>query len=71
MSFGECMLCLTDVSNCVLMDCGHSNICFNCTMRLAVKNRALGKPPLCHLCRNEITYALKISTTSLDDKKNS
>ena len=29
-------------------------------MRLAIKNRAAGKFALCHLCRKEIKYALKI-----------
>lgn len=63
------MLCLTEISNCVLMDCGHSNICFECAMRLAIKSRSRGKKPLCHLCRNEITYALKIEIkNSLDGK---
>lgn len=54
------MLCLTEISNCVLMECGHSNICFNCTMRLAIKSRAEGKQPYCHLCRKVIKFALKI-----------
>lgn len=36
----ECMLCLTEISNCVIMECGHSSICFDCTMRLAIKSRS-------------------------------
>eukprot|EP00347_Sterkiella_histriomuscorum_P005467 403356505 len=60
----ECMLCLTELSNCVLMDCGHSNICFDCAMRLAIKSRGQGKPPLCHLCREPVQYALKIQVQS-------
>lgn len=59
-SLNECMLCLTEISNCVLMECGHSNICFNCTMRLAIKSRSEGKQPYCHLCRKVIKFALKI-----------
>ncbi|CDW82012.1 zinc finger domain protein [Stylonychia lemnae] len=59
----ECMLCLSEPSNCVLMDCGHSNICFNCAMRLAIKSRRQGQMPLCHLCREEIQYALKIQVS--------
>jgi hypothetical protein len=62
------MLCLTEKSNCVLINCGHSNICFNCTMRLAIKNKEFGKPIICHLCRNEIQYALKIDISCLDNK---
>ena len=54
------MLCLTVIANCVIMECGHSSICFECTMRLAIKARASGKPPYCHLCRKIIKYALKI-----------
>ena len=54
------MLCLTEISNCVLMDCGHSSICFDCVMRLAIKSRSSGKPPYCHLCRKVIKFALKI-----------
>ena len=63
--FNECMLCLTEISNCVLMDCGHSSICFNCTMRMAIKNRAANQPIICHLCRNEIRYALKLDIEKL------
>ena len=59
-SITECMLCLTEISNCVLMDCGHSSICFDCVMRLAIKSRSSGKPPYCHLCRKVIKFALKI-----------
>jgi hypothetical protein len=54
------MLCLTEISNCVIMECGHSSICFDCVMRLAIKSRSSGKPPYCHLCRKIIKYALKI-----------
>ena len=42
------------------MECGHSSICFDCTMRLAIKSRTQGKLPYCHLCRKPIKYALKI-----------
>ncbi len=54
------MLCLVNISNCVLMECGHSSICFDCTMHLAINCRAQGKPPYCHLCRKLIKFALKI-----------
>jgi hypothetical protein len=60
----ECMLCLTEISNCVLMNCGHSSICFSCTMKLAIKNRDSKKPIICHLCRKEIRYALKIDMST-------
>ena len=42
------------------MDCGHSSICFDCVMRLAIKSRSSGKSPYCHLCRKVIKFALKI-----------
>ena len=42
------------------MDCGHSSICFDCVMRLAIKSRSSGKLPYCHLCRKVIKFALKI-----------
>ena len=54
------MLCLTEISKCVLMECGHSSICFDCVMRLAIKSRSSGKPPYCHLCRKVIKFALKV-----------
>lgn len=59
-NLNECMLCLTQISNCVIMECGHSSICFECVMRLAIKSRSSGKQPYCHLCRKVIKYALKI-----------
>lgn len=54
------MLCLVNISNCVLMECGHSSICFSCTMHLAINSRAKGAQPFCHLCRKPIRFALKI-----------
>ncbi len=63
------MLCLTEIANCVIMECGHSSICFDCTMRLAIKARQTGKPPYCHLCRKVIKYALKIEVPASLDKK--
>ena len=59
-NLNECMLCLVNISNCVLMECGHSSICFDCTMHLAINSRAKGKLPFCHLCRKVIKFALKI-----------
>ena len=51
------------------MECGHSSICFDCTMRLAIKARSSGKPPYCHLCRKVIKYALKIQIPENNSKK--
>ena len=42
------------------MECGHSSICFECTMTIAIKNRNSNKPPFCHFCRKIIKFALKI-----------
>lgn len=70
-NINECMLCLTEIANCVIMECGHSSICFECTMRLAIKARQTGKPPYCHLCRKIIKYALKIQVPEDHKKLNS
>lgn len=40
-----CMLCLEQVSNAVILKCGHANICFLCAFKIYKSNK------LCHLCR--------------------
>lgn len=64
------MLCLSEDANCVLMNCGHSSMCFNCAIRLAIKDKQMKKNSICHLCREEICYALKIDLESIMNKEN-
>lgn len=40
-----CMLCLERKSDAVIMDCGHSKICFFCAFKMYRTQY------LCHLCR--------------------
>lgn len=40
-----CMLCLERKSDAVIMDCGHSKICFFCAFKMYRTQH------LCHLCR--------------------
>ena len=39
-----CSICLDNVSNCVLLPCGHSSICFICSLEIC-------KETICHICR--------------------
>ena len=43
-----CMLCLERKSDAVLMNCGHSKLCFFCAFKVY---RTQGQ---CHLCRQDI-----------------
>lgn len=52
-----CMLCLERKSDAVIMDCGHSKICFFCAFKMYRTQH------LCHLCRQEITKVIKIKRT--------
>jgi hypothetical protein len=49
-----CFLCLERKSDAVIMDCGHSKICFFCAFKMYRTQN------LCHLCRQPITKVIKI-----------
>jgi Zinc finger, C3HC4 type (RING finger) len=49
-----CMLCLERKSDAVIMDCGHSKICFFCAFKMYRTQN------LCHLCRQDISKVIKV-----------
>ena len=49
-----CSMCYENLSNAVLMDCGHGGICYECSLELW---KAVG---VCHMCRAPIAQVLQI-----------
>lgn len=49
-----CMLCLERKSDAVILDCGHSKICFFCAFKMYRTQNA------CHLCRQDISRVIKV-----------
>ncbi|CAM9376334.1 unnamed protein product, partial [Ectocarpus sp. 6 AP-2014] len=45
----ECIVCMTDEVNCVLVPCGHHCICLTCASRLEE----------CPICRRAVTQKIK------------
>ena len=54
-----CTLCCSSPLNGVIMECGHSGICFNCATKL------LRHKKKCPLCRNSIEFVLKIDIQNI------
>lgn len=54
----NCLICLKNECNAVIMNCGHSGICFKCAQIL------LDDKGICHICRGKIFQVLKIKLTS-------
>ena len=48
----ECLICLENKCDAVIMNCGHGGICFECSTRLTVKKT----DQKCHLCRKVSLY---------------
>ena len=55
-STGEkvCDMCCENVSNAVIMECGHGGLCYDCSLVLWKATAA------CHMCRNPISQVLQI-----------
>ena len=49
-----CSMCYENLSNAVLMDCGHGGICYECSLELW---KSVG---VCHMCRAPIAQVLQI-----------
>ncbi|CAM9674448.1 unnamed protein product, partial [Sphacelaria rigidula] len=51
-----CYICCTRPADAVLMECGHSGICYACAQHLAVT-----PPSVCPVCRHAIQQVLRLS----------
>jgi len=51
----QCCVCLTNLCNAVLMECGHAVTCYTCGQVVAKR-----RPGLCPICRTAITQVLKV-----------
>lgn len=50
----ECKICFNDHADVILYTCGHSGLCYKCSLKLWHKSS------VCHICRQEIEKILKI-----------
>ena len=66
--YKECVICLEEVSDAVVMNCGHGGLCFECGTKIC-ESRAERR---CHLCRkviinvNEVVESAKVTEARLD-----
>ena len=44
----ECLICLEQDADAILMDCGHGGVCYNCALEIWKASSE------CHLCREKI-----------------
>ena len=56
----ECCICFDQKPDAVIMDCGHGGICYECGKHLLASD-----PHVCHLCREEISYVLKMDLSTV------
>ena len=56
----ECCVCFDSKPDAVIMECGHGGICYECGKHLLATD-----PNVCHLCREEISYVLKMDLSTV------
>lgn len=56
----ECCICFDSKPDAVIMECGHGGICYECGKHLLAT-----EPNVCHLCREDITYVLKMDLSTV------
>lgn len=54
-NYGECVICLKDQMPILIVDCGHSGICYDCGLKL------IQAQLLCPFCNGKVTKIDKIS----------
>jgi hypothetical protein len=50
----ECLICMSEVKNTILMPCNHLCVCLDCAKQLIVKSAK------CPICRERITKVLPV-----------
>lgn len=56
----ECCICFDSKPDAVIMECGHGGICYECGKHLLAS-----EPHVCHLCREDISYVLKMDLSTV------
>lgn len=56
----ECCICFDSKPDAVIMECGHGGICYECGKHLLATD-----PNVCHLCREDISYVLKMDLSTV------
>ena len=56
----ECCICFDEKPDAVIMECGHGGICYECGKHLLAND-----PHVCHLCRVDISYVLKMDLSTV------
>lgn len=51
----DCCICFDCNPDAVIMECGHGGICYECGKQILA-----GQIRVCHLCREDITYIIKM-----------
>ena len=51
----DCCICFDCNPDAVIMECGHGGICYECGKQILASELRV-----CHLCREDITYVLKM-----------
>jgi len=54
-----CIICFSEPSCCVFLDCGHGSICLNCAMDAMKKNN------ICILCRQIVAQIIELESKEL------
>ena len=57
----SCCICFSGLANCVIMNCGHGGICFDCGKSILQSTQA------CHLCRDVALFVLEMDLTNTHD----
>eukprot|EP00347_Sterkiella_histriomuscorum_P000429 403375897 len=58
----ECLICMSSISDAVIMPCGHGGVCYECAQQILQKGVDSQK---CHLCREYIEQVLKIDVNTI------
>jgi hypothetical protein len=56
----DCCICFDSKPDAVIMECGHGGICYECGKQLIAAD-----PRVCHLCREGISYILKMDLSTV------
>ena len=56
----DCCICFDSKPDAVIMECGHGGLCYECGKQLIAN-----EPRVCHLCREGISYILKMDLSTV------
>jgi len=55
----SCCICFSNLSDAVIMNCGHGGICYECG-----KSILLASYVVCHLCREPLVFVLQMDLSN-------